>query len=62
MALVTAKTISEQYAIPLGTIYYYKHHNRIPFKKIMGRVKFDTQEIASWANRGNKNNANEKVW
>ena len=62
MTLVTAKVISEQYSIPLGTIYYYKHQNKIPFKKIMGRVKFDPQEIANWIKKENLNNANEKVW
>ena len=62
MAFITAKTISEEYAIPLGTIYYYIYHNKIPFIRIMGRIKFEREVIANWINKGNQNNANEKVW
>jgi hypothetical protein len=62
MGLVTAKSISEQYAIPLGTIYYYIHLGKIPCVRVMGRIKFDPTVIASWINKWNHNNANEKVW
>ena len=62
MTLVNAKKISEQYGIPVGTIYYYKHLHKIPFHQVMGRVKFDPAEIAHWINKGSGNNANEKIW
>ncbi|MBU4311930.1 MAG: helix-turn-helix domain-containing protein [Candidatus Omnitrophica bacterium] len=61
MTLVTAKTISEKYSIPLGTIYYYISRNEIPHYQIRGRRKFNPLEVESWVKQG-KSNVSSKIW
>jgi predicted site-specific integrase-resolvase len=45
MGLVTAKTVSQQYGIPLPTVYYYVRKNIIPSLRLGGRLKFDPEKI-----------------
>ena len=62
MTLINAKTVSERYSIPLGTIYYYLSKDQIPHYHIRGRTKFNSVEIEGWVKQGKSAYANEKVW
>jgi excisionase family DNA binding protein len=60
MTLVNAETISKQFSIPKGTIYYYIAKNTIPYYRVRGRVKFSVAErvpallISGWRSRSLK--------
>ena len=45
MTLINARTVSERYSIPLGTIYYYLSKDQIPHYHIRGRTKFNPVEV-----------------
>jgi len=62
MTLVTAKTIAEQYSIPVQTVRYYAWKGIFPYHRIIGRIKFNPKEIEEIVRRGKSNNGHEKVW
>ena len=61
MTLINARTVSERYSIPLGTIYYYISIGVIPHYPVRGRKKFNPVEIEEWI-KGKAKYGNEKVW
>lgn len=62
MTLINAKTLSERYSIPLGTVYYYISREMIPHYLVRGRQKFNPVEIEEWIKQGKSTNGNQKVW
>ncbi len=58
----TAKQVSEKFAIPLSTVYYYAKTGDLPSKHIAGRTKYPLDVIDKDFNKSVKDNANTKVW
>lgn len=58
----TAKQVSQKFAIPLSTVYYYAKIGALPSKSIAGRTKYPIDVIDKDFNRGVKDIGNARVW
>lgn len=58
----TAKQVSERFAIPLSTVYYYAKTGALPVKSIAGRKKYPLDMIDKEFNKGIKDSVNARVW
>lgn len=57
---LTAKTISENYAIPLPTVYDYVKRGILPAERIGGRLKFNPIKIEKVLKQGETQHA--RTW
>jgi|GEM_PF-2662877 hypothetical protein len=57
-----AKQVSEKYAIPLSSVYYYGKIGALPMKVIQGRKFYPLDMIDKDFNRGVKESVNAKAW
>jgi hypothetical protein len=57
-----AKQVSEKFAIPLSSVYYYAKTGALPCKIIAGRKFYPLDMIDKEFNKGVKDSVNARVW
>ena len=45
---LSVREVSELYGIPQNTIRAYVYRRKIPYRKLFGKIYFDTEKLEEW--------------